>query len=95
MLKGRPPRNRDFLKKSLNTYQNLYVFQYFQNKVTKIRGEIGIWGQVVLTHLNPSPPPYSKLRVDAPAGNRKIPNLKLCGCGWHSGIPLQPYCKVQ
>ena len=41
------------------------IFQYFQNKVTEIRGEIGICGYVGLTHLNPSL--LSKLGVDAPA----------------------------
>ena len=62
---GDIPQNRDFLKRIffLNTWDFL-DFQYFQNKVTEIRGGIRIWEWVVLTHLNPSR--YSKRRGDAP-----------------------------
>ena len=37
-------------------WQSFQISQYFQNKGDEIRGEIGIFGLMVLTHPNPSPP---------------------------------------
>ena len=39
------PRNGDFQKENfLNISKKFQIFQYFQNKVAEMRGEIGIWG---------------------------------------------------
>ena len=49
------PQKSRLLKKSECLPFFFLDFPSFQNKVTEIRGEIRIWGQVVLTHLNSSP----------------------------------------
>ena len=67
-LWGRPPGNSDFKEKFLNICPNFQNFQYFQNSVGEIWGEIGIWGRwfwLTWTHRDPSP--KSKLRGDATA----------------------------
>ena len=43
ILGGVPPDIATFEENSLSTYQNLKVFEYFQNKVIEIRGGIKIW----------------------------------------------------
>ena len=52
-----PPETAIFKENFLNIYRKVGIFRYFRNKVGKIRGEIRIWGQVVLIHLNLPPPP--------------------------------------
>ena len=54
---GYVPQEITIFKENLvHICQSSQIFQYFLNKVVEIRGEIGIWGQVVLIYLNPSPP---------------------------------------
>ena len=55
-----PPEIAIFKEKILNICHFL-DFQYFQNKVFEIRGEIGIRGLVFLNHLNLSPQSESVL----------------------------------
>ena len=49
------PEIATFKENFMKTFQNLQFFQYFQNKVTELRGEIRISGYMGFTHLNPSP----------------------------------------
>ena len=39
-----PPEIAIFKETFMHICENFQIFQYFQNKVAKIRGEIGIWG---------------------------------------------------
>ena len=53
VLGGTSAQKSRFLRFLLKILE-MITFQYFQNKVTQIRGEIRIWGYVGLTHLSPS-----------------------------------------
>ena len=77
-LGGHPSRNRDFKEKILNISKNIHIFQYFRNKVGEILGEIGIWGYVVLTHLNPSPPQSESGPPPPPHGGNFVATPCLC-----------------
>ena len=41
---GMSPQKSGFLKKIFGIFAIFWIFQYFQNKVGEIRGEIRIWG---------------------------------------------------
>ena len=68
-----PPEIAIFKEHFMHVFQHFQIFHYFPNKVAETRGEIGIWGWVVLIHLNLSPqsksvppPAQWKIRGDAP-----------------------------
>ena len=44
ILGGCPPEVVIFKENCMNICQNFPIFQHLQNKVGKIRGDIGIWG---------------------------------------------------
>ena len=40
-----PPEIATFKENCMHICKNFQIFQYFQNKVAEIQGEIGIWGR--------------------------------------------------
>ena len=61
-----PPEIAIFKEHFMHVFQHFQIFHYFPNKVAETRGEIGIWGWVVLIHLNLSP--QSKSVPPSPSG---------------------------